>query len=191
MEKRPALGKGLSALIPDAPEPARSSPVDADIDRLAPNDFQPRAQRRRCAAAGAGAVDQGERHHSADRRAQGRRSVSDHRRRAPLARRQARRPAARAGRRARRRARAGAIAARDGADRKHPARGSEPDRRGARLSPPRRRISPEAGRHRHRRRQGPRVGRELRPAAQAARTKSAPRSRRAACRWATRARCCR
>jgi ParB family chromosome partitioning protein len=42
MEKRPALGKGLSALIPDAPEPARSSPVEADIDRLAPNDFQPR-----------------------------------------------------------------------------------------------------------------------------------------------------
>ena len=42
MEKRPALGKGLSALIPDAPEPPRSSPVDADIDRLAPNDFQPR-----------------------------------------------------------------------------------------------------------------------------------------------------
>jgi ParB family chromosome partitioning protein len=43
MEKRPALGKGLSALIPDVPEP-RSSPVDVDIDRLAPNDFQPRAQ---------------------------------------------------------------------------------------------------------------------------------------------------
>jgi ParB family chromosome partitioning protein len=42
MEKRPALGKGLSALIPDAPEPARASPVEADIDRLAPNDFQPR-----------------------------------------------------------------------------------------------------------------------------------------------------
>jgi ParB family chromosome partitioning protein len=42
MEKRPALGKGLSALIPDAPEPIRSSPVEADIDRLAPNDFQPR-----------------------------------------------------------------------------------------------------------------------------------------------------
>jgi len=42
MDKRPALGKGLSALIPDAPEP-RQAPVDADIDRLAPNDFQPRA----------------------------------------------------------------------------------------------------------------------------------------------------
>jgi ParB family chromosome partitioning protein len=44
MEKRQALGKGLSALIPDAPEPVRSSPVDVDIDRLAPNDFQPRGQ---------------------------------------------------------------------------------------------------------------------------------------------------
>jgi ParB family chromosome partitioning protein len=42
MEKRPALGKGLSALIPDAPEPTRPSAVEADIDRLEPNDFQPR-----------------------------------------------------------------------------------------------------------------------------------------------------
>ena len=42
MEKRPALGKGLSALIPDAPE--RTSPIEVEIDRLAPNDFQPRAQ---------------------------------------------------------------------------------------------------------------------------------------------------
>ena len=41
MEKRPALGKGLSALIPDAPEP-RISPVEVDVDRLAPNAFQPR-----------------------------------------------------------------------------------------------------------------------------------------------------
>jgi ParB family chromosome partitioning protein len=41
MQKRPALGKGLSALIPDVPEP-RTSPVEIDIDRLAPNDFQPR-----------------------------------------------------------------------------------------------------------------------------------------------------
>jgi ParB family chromosome partitioning protein len=42
MEKRPALGKGLSALIPDAPEPGASS-AEVDIDRLTPNDFQPRA----------------------------------------------------------------------------------------------------------------------------------------------------
>jgi len=43
MEKRPALGKGLSALIPDAPEP-RASAMEVDIDRLAPNRLQPRAQ---------------------------------------------------------------------------------------------------------------------------------------------------
>ena len=43
MEKRPALGRGLSALIPDQPE-ARLSPTEVDIDRLAPNDFQPRAR---------------------------------------------------------------------------------------------------------------------------------------------------
>ena len=41
MEKRPALGKGLSALIPDAPE-VRTSSVEVDIDRLSPNDLQPR-----------------------------------------------------------------------------------------------------------------------------------------------------
>ena len=35
--KRPALGKGLSALIPDAPEPPRASPLEVDIDRLSPN----------------------------------------------------------------------------------------------------------------------------------------------------------
>jgi ParB family transcriptional regulator, chromosome partitioning protein len=43
MEKRPALGKGLSALIPDAPEP-RIGPLEVDIDRLSPNTFQPRSQ---------------------------------------------------------------------------------------------------------------------------------------------------
>jgi ParB family chromosome partitioning protein len=40
-EKRRALGKGLSALIPDAPEPA-VTPLEVDIDQLTPNDFQPR-----------------------------------------------------------------------------------------------------------------------------------------------------
>lgn len=44
MEKRPALGKGLSALIPDAPDMVgpRTSPLEIDIDRLSPNSFQPR-----------------------------------------------------------------------------------------------------------------------------------------------------
>jgi ParB family chromosome partitioning protein len=42
MDKRPALGKGLSALIPDAPEP-RLGPLEVDVDRLTPNALQPRA----------------------------------------------------------------------------------------------------------------------------------------------------
>ena len=44
MEKRPALGKGLSALIGDA-EDALGSPrsaLDVDIDLIEPNDYQPR-----------------------------------------------------------------------------------------------------------------------------------------------------
>jgi ParB family chromosome partitioning protein len=40
MDKRPALGKGLSALIPDEPELRTTTEVD--IDRLSPNRFQPR-----------------------------------------------------------------------------------------------------------------------------------------------------
>lgn len=45
-EKRPALGRGLSALIPDAPvTPARPEPgLEVDIDLLRPNRFQPRTQ---------------------------------------------------------------------------------------------------------------------------------------------------
>jgi len=44
MEKRPALGKGLSALIPDAAD-ALAQPrasLDVDIDLLEPNHYQPR-----------------------------------------------------------------------------------------------------------------------------------------------------
>lgn len=44
MERRPALGKGLSALIPDAPEPPRQGAFEVDIDRLSPNEEQPRVQ---------------------------------------------------------------------------------------------------------------------------------------------------
>lgn len=43
MEKRPALGKGLSALIPDAPVP-KATPSEVDVDRLSPNTLQPRGQ---------------------------------------------------------------------------------------------------------------------------------------------------
>ena len=42
-EKRPALGRGLSALIPEAPA-ARDVPTEIDLDLLTPNAFQPRVQ---------------------------------------------------------------------------------------------------------------------------------------------------
>jgi ParB family chromosome partitioning protein len=44
VEKRPALGRGLSALIPDSPAPAAPSDraLEIDVDRLGPNKFQPR-----------------------------------------------------------------------------------------------------------------------------------------------------
>ena len=44
IERRPALGKGLSALIPDAPEPVRAGVTEVDIDLLSPNERQPRVQ---------------------------------------------------------------------------------------------------------------------------------------------------
>lgn len=43
MEKRPALGKGLSALIPDIVE-RQPATTEVDIDRIVPNSFQPRGQ---------------------------------------------------------------------------------------------------------------------------------------------------
>jgi ParB family chromosome partitioning protein len=42
IERRPALGKGLSALIPDTPEPPRHGALEVDIDLLAPSNQQPR-----------------------------------------------------------------------------------------------------------------------------------------------------
>jgi ParB family chromosome partitioning protein len=49
-EKRPALGRGLSALIPDAPPPPAPVPashdraLEVDTDLLRPNKFQPRTR---------------------------------------------------------------------------------------------------------------------------------------------------
>ena len=44
VEKRPALGRGLSALIPDTPPSPQTSmrPLEVDTDLLSPNRFQPR-----------------------------------------------------------------------------------------------------------------------------------------------------
>jgi ParB family chromosome partitioning protein len=47
VEKRPALGRGLSALIPDTPAPAPAATdrsLEVDTDLLRPNKFQPRTQ---------------------------------------------------------------------------------------------------------------------------------------------------
>ena len=145
MEKRPALGKGLSALIPDAPEPrtvaARSrhrSPLaerassraasmdDARLDELAQSIksngvIQPIVVRK---VGDRFQIIAGERRWRAAQQG---------------------RPAARAGRRPRRRAGAGAVAPRDGAHREHPAREPESDRRSARVPPADRRVPPHPG----------------------------------------------
>ena len=43
MEKRPALGKGLSALIPDVPDVRPgTAPTEVDVDQISPNEHQPR-----------------------------------------------------------------------------------------------------------------------------------------------------
>jgi len=44
IEKRSALGKGLSALIPDTPETPRAGAIEVDIDLLSPSEQQPRMQ---------------------------------------------------------------------------------------------------------------------------------------------------
>src|SRR5262245_58255048 len=50
VERRPALGRGLSALIPATVAPtrepveARPQPTEIDLDRLSPNPRQPRQQ---------------------------------------------------------------------------------------------------------------------------------------------------
>ena len=72
VEKRPALGRGLSALIPDSPAPAAPPVADRsleiDIDLLRPNQFQPRTHIDDDADRGAVALDPRQRHHPADRR---------------------------------------------------------------------------------------------------------------------------
>ena len=44
MDRRPALGKGLSALLPEVADSPRSAPLEVDIDLLAPSGQQPRSQ---------------------------------------------------------------------------------------------------------------------------------------------------
>ena len=109
MEKRPALGKASSALIPDAPEP-RIAPLEVDVDRLSPNDLQPRGnmdhaalERLAQSIASSGIIQPIVVRKVGDR-------ISDHRWRAAMARCEDGRPPARADRRPRRGSRRRAIA---------------------------------------------------------------------------------
>src|SRR3982074_1880320 len=128
MEKRLALGKGLSALIPDAPDIPRSAPIDADIDRLAPNDFQPRldVNDARLQELAQSIKSNGVIQPIVVRRIGDRLQIIGG---AALAGGEARRAVARADRDPRCRAGSGEIAPRDGPRREHSARGSESDRR--------------------------------------------------------------
>ena len=191
MEKRPALGKGLSALIPDAPEPHaradRSRHRSPDAQRLS----AARADRRR-AARRAGAIDQ-------DRTASSSRSSSA---RSATGFRSS--PANAAGAPRRRagllrvpvvvrevaptaRSRVLEMALIENIQREN----LEPDRRSARVPAAGRRVPPDAGAHRRRGRQGSLHRRQHAAPAEAARRSAAPRSRRDGCRWDTRARCSR
>ena len=187
-EKRPALGRGLSALIPDAPPPAASGEraLDVDTDLLRPNKFQPRTSMDEAK------IDELARSIRANGiiqpivvRKVGRR-LRDRRRRAALARLAARRPPQ--GPRRRPRHPRGS-AARRRAHREHSARGSQSDRGSARVPAARRRVPPDAGTDRRRRRQGSIVDRQLPAAAEAPAGGPRESSARARCRWGTRARC--
>ena len=186
--KRPALGKGLSALIPDAPEP-RVAPLEVDIDRLSPNAFQPRAQ-----------MDDAR----LDELAQ---SIKSNGVIQPIVVRKAgdRFQIIAGERRWRAAQKAGLlrvpVVVRDvaaGQERSLLEMALIENIQRENLNPidealAYRRLSDEfqsdAGRHRDRGRKGPRHGRQLPAPAQAARGSSAPRWRRARCRWAMPARC--
>ena len=176
MDKRPALGKGLSALIPDAPEPrivadSRSTSIACrrtpfsragrsttrGLDELAQSIksngiIQPIVVRK---VGDRFQIIAGERRWRAAQKA----GLL----RVPVVVRDVR-------------AGPGAIAPRDGAHREHPARESESDRRSARLPPAGRRVPADAGRDRRGGRQGSRDGRQLPAPAEAAR-RSARRGR--------------
>ncbi len=165
-DKRPALGRGLSALIPDAAAPSLDDrSLDVDTDLLRPNTFQPRTSMDETK------IDELSRSIRANgiiqpivvRRAGD--GYRDRRRRAPLARGAACRPSQGAGRRSRH---SGRSTARRRAHREHSARGSQSGRGSARVSSAGRRVSPDAGTDRRCRRQGSIVGRQLSPAAEAA-----------------------
>ncbi len=154
------LGRGLAALMGDVGEetPAADSGAQAAqrADRKSHRQSaQPAPQFHRSRTQRAGRLDQGARHHPADRGAPGARqgrALRDHRRRAALARGAARRPARGADRHRRGDRRAGA---RIRHHRERAARRFESDRGGGRLSGADGRIQSQPGRGGADRRQEP------------------------------------
>ena len=100
-DKRPALGRGLSALIPDAPPHGPPSVARAWTSICCGRTGSSRARQWTTRGSTSSPPRSAERDHPADRRPPRRRQLRDDRRRAPLARRAARRPAQGPGRRPR------------------------------------------------------------------------------------------
>ena len=191
-EKRPALGRGLSALIPDTPAPVavRRRSLARDRHRSAAPEQVPAAHaHRRRPHRGAVALDPRQRHHPADRRraksSEGYEIIAGERRW---------RAAQRAGLlkvpvvvRDIPEDRLLAVALIENIQREdlNPIEEAVAYRRLVG------RIPPDAGTDRRRGREGSLVDRQLRPAAPAAAGSARATSRRTRCRWATRARCSR
>ena len=182
MEKRPALGKGLSALIPDVPEPQRArrskstsigSPERAIS--LAATSTMRASTTWRARSRSNGVIQPivvrkvGDRFHIIAGERRWRAAQKAGLLRVPVVVRDIQR-----GQRARDPG--------DGADRKHPARKPQSDRRGARLQAAQRRVRDDAGADRGRGREGSLHGGELPAPAQAAATKCAPTWQPARCR---------
>ena len=177
MEKRPALGKGLSALIPDVPEVRTGgSPTEVDVDQISPNEHQPRHRfedarldelAQSIKANGViqpivvRKVDGGYRIIAGERRwrAAQRAGLT----RVPVVIKEIA-------------ARKRCAVARDGAHREHPARRPQSDRPGRGVRKAEQRLQHDAGRDRRRRGQGPFVGRQSHAAVEAS-AGSARRSR--------------
>ena len=179
IERRPALGKGLSALIPDTPEPPRQGAFEVDIDLLAPSDQQPRQMLDDDRLGGLAESNQGQRRYSAHPGSADRQHVSHHCRRTPVARRATGGAPQSTHRDPRCPRGVGTAVAGTRARRESPARKSQPSGRGTRLPASDRRLRPHPGADRRGRWQGPHVGHQLSaPASAARRSPRRPRLRR-------------
>ena len=191
MSKRGGLGRGLSALIPGAPEAGEAAGLlEVPVNAVAPNPKQPRTRFDDEAIDVARGVDPRGRDPAADRGpAHRRRRLRADRGGAAAARGEGRRPGHGPGRG--RATPSDADTAARGADREHPPRGPQPDRAGRGVPAAARRSSAQAGGARRPGRCVAVTHREHDPAAAALRSTSSSSSPTGRSRPATPARCCR